>query len=85
VKGEAEAPDGPFKHSARSFVRVFFYQRSGTDVIDQALYRVYALLHRQKALTGKWEVRWANDITDQVDEALGCSMHLGRYQIWRTR
>lgn len=85
VKGEIETPWGPHEHSARAFLRIFFYQRSGYADIDSARERVYTLLHRQKALSGKWELLHVDDITGQEDQTLNCSLELSRYQVLRSR
>lgn len=85
VKGEVETPWGPHEHSSRAFIRIFFYQRSGYDDIDTARERVYTLLHRQKALDGKWELLHTDDITGQEDQVLNCSLELSRYQVLRNR
>lgn len=85
VKAEVETPWGPFERSNRAFIRIFFYQRSGYAATDQAVERVYALLHRSKALAGKWEILHLDDIRGQEDQALECSLEMSRYQVLRTR
>lgn len=85
IKGEIETPWGPHEHTARAFVRLFFYQRSGYAEIDEARERVYTLLHRQKALIGKYELMHTDDVTGQEDQALNCSLEFSRYQILRVR
>jgi hypothetical protein len=85
VKEEADAKTGPFHESSVTYILVFFYQRYDYDSIDQALDRVFTLLHRQKVGTKVWEILWANDIKDQEDQALGCSLSLSRYQVYRNR
>lgn len=84
VNAGTTTPAGPFKDSARDFVDVYFYQRSGYDVIDQAIERVYALLHRQKIGSG-WEMLHFADNPDQVDQALACSLAVSRYYKHRFR
>jgi hypothetical protein len=85
VNAESQAPAGPFKDSAREVVRVFFYERSGYDAIDQAIERVYVLLHRQKVGASGWIMLHAGDVTDQVDQALDCSLAVSRYYKHRMR
>lgn len=88
VKLSTEGEFGPHEDGSRGFVAVYFYQRSGYEVIDQARERVYALLHRQKvgdASDKVWEVRHAGDVLDQEDPALECSLQVSRYQVVRNR
>jgi hypothetical protein len=82
---ETEVQSGPYKGSTRAYMRVFFYQRSGYDVIDQALARVFTLLNRQKIGSKTWEVRWADDVRDQREQALGCSLSMSRYEVIRNK
>ena len=84
VKVETETPAGPDDYAGRQFITISLYERSGFGVIDLAVAQLYSLLHRAK-VSGAWEVRHADDVRDQVDEALGCSMALCRYQVWRYR
>ena len=85
VKLETEGQAGPYVEaggiSSRLYVAVFFYQRTGYDVIDAAVARTRALLHREKLASGVWEIAWADDVLDQEDEALGCSMGMSRYVV----
>lgn len=78
-------PAGPFEHSAREFVDVYLYQRSGYDVIDQAIERVYVLLHRQKVGSSGWIMLHFDDNRDQRDTALSCSLAVSRYYKHRMR
>lgn len=88
VKLETEGQFGPYEEaggiSARLYVAVFFYQRTGYDVIDPALARTRTLLHKQNLSTsGVWEISWVDDVMDQEDEALGCAMSMSRYMVTR--
>lgn len=89
VKPETEATFGPYEEagaiSARLYVVVFFYQRTGYDVVDQALARTRVLLHKEKLESGVWEISWADDVLDQEDEALNCSLGISRYVVTRLR
>jgi len=83
---ESEAPAGPFEDSSQVFFRVFFYERFGYATIDAARERVYTLLHRQIiGSTRGWEVRHTDDILDQEDQALDCSLILSRFMRYRVR
>jgi hypothetical protein len=85
VKLETDTPVGPYVRGSRLYFNVIFYQRSGYDVIDQALERTYDLLHRSKLTDGVWEISHADDVLDQEDEALNCSMSYSRYMATRLR
>lgn len=88
VKLPTEQPAGPIHTGSRLFLEVYFYQRAGYDAIDQAKDRVYVLLHRQRInypATRMWEIRHTDDVSDQEDQALLCSLALSRYEILRNR
>lgn len=85
VKLETDTPVGPYPRGSRLYFNIIFYQRSGYDVIDQALERTYDLLHRSKLTDGVWEISHADDVLDQEDEALNCSMSYSRYMATRLR
>jgi len=84
VDGEADIP--PHRTGSRMMVSIFGYQRSGHATIVAALDKVYVDLHRQK-LSGQrvWEVRHANDIHDEEDQGLQCSMDVSRFEVYRLR
>lgn len=82
---ESEAPVGPHETSSRQYVVIYFYERTGYSTIDQALDRVYALLHRDHLGSGVWEVTHAGDNRDLEDQALQCSMAFSRYAVTRLR
>jgi len=66
--------------STRLRISVLFYQRSGYDVISQARARAFALLHRQRLdQAGVWTLEWTDDVIEQRDGALGCSLEIARY------
>lgn len=73
--------------AAREFITVHVYQRSGHDVIDQALDRIYALLHAKRLDTGgTWIVDWVGDVPQTTDPTLGgASMAMSRYEAIRRR
>lgn len=90
VKLDTEPQTGPFMErgavSSRLSVVVFFYQLKGFDVIDAALDRTRVLLQRENlSVDGVWEVTWADDVLDQEDDALDCSMAMSRYSVMRLR
>ena len=76
------APHGPYDHSARLYFSVLLYERSGYDDVETARERIYTLLHRQcvSPETGScWTIEHADDVLDQEDSALGCSLEITRY------
>ena len=83
VKQETATPWGPYEHSGRLYIIVWFYQRAGYDAIEQARQRVYTLLHRQQISPvgggGCWDVSHVNDVLDQEDSTLGTAMTVSRY------
>lgn len=85
VTVESESPVGPHERSSRQFVVIYFYERSGYTTIDQAIDRVYTLLHRNHLGSGVWEVTHVGDMRDLADQALGCSMSFSRYAVTRLR
>lgn len=84
VRIPTDTPTGPYDTSTRTAVEIYFYQRAGYSTIDAALARVFALLNRVK-LMGTWEIRHGDDVTDQEDAALACSLHMSRYYATRLR
>ena len=77
-----QTPVGPYPHGSQLYFALMFYERSGYDNIETARARAYTLLHRQKVTpaTGAcWGIRHADDVLDQEDTALGCSLAISRY------
>lgn len=85
VRLETTANDGPGAIFDRAFVVVFFYDQAGYEVIDQALDRARALLHRRYIGDGAYEARHVDDVSDQYDDAILAYMHRSRYQVVRYR
>jgi hypothetical protein len=85
VRMETEVPDGPFVHSVRTPVAIYFYQRTGYDAIEAAMQLVYALLQRSKVGAATFEVRFADQVNDQWDDTLNASMAMQRYNVTRMR
>lgn len=78
----SETPVAPYPHGATLYFSLMFYERSGYTNIEAARARAYLLLHRQKVTpaTGAcWGIRHADDVLDQEDTALGCSLAISRY------
>jgi hypothetical protein len=79
VKLETRSPVGPHPDCAQQFFAVTIYQLSGFTVIDQAVQRVYELLHGQKISSLIYEVQLVDTIPEAFDYALNCSMALSRF------
>ena len=85
VKIENQSPNGPYRHSSKGYLVLWFYQRSGYDQIDLALLRAYQLLHRSKPLANLWSIQHAEDSGDHRDEALDSSLRYSRLEFWEKR
>lgn len=92
VREESTVPGGPLRDSATIWIAIFFYQRAGYDIIQQARHRTYQLLHRSQPISldpnhSFFEIRHANDLSGQEDIALNASLEQSRYEgiIQRTR
>ena len=82
LKVESVVPAGPYTHSARMVLAVYWYERSGYESIEAARARGYALLHDTRVCpsTGEcWRIVHSGDVGDVEDGALGCSMAVSRY------
>ena len=84
IKLETDVRFGPHYTSSRLFFTLYFYQRVGFDVIDQAKDRAFAILHRACGVAS-YEIWHADDINDQEDQALECSLVTSRYFAVRVR
>lgn len=89
IKLSSESPTGPYDHSQRLVVNIYFYERAGYDNIEAARARIFQLLHLQTLTPVNggtcWQILHSNDIPDQEDQALRCSMALTRYGAIRGR
>jgi hypothetical protein len=89
VKIERETQWGPYDSdaalSARTYVVIYAYERQGYTHIDPALDRIRTLLHRAKLGSGTWQIAWADDSDDLMDEGLACAMRYSRYVVTRLK
>lgn len=82
LKFSSLVPRLPYAHGARLTFSIMFYERAGYDSIETARARVYELLHTQKVSPAEgacWEIRHADDVLDQRDNVLDCSLAASRY------
>lgn len=88
IKTTNDSPDGPYDHSSRATLTLFFYERAGYANIKAAMLRTFELLHKQKVTPGTgtcWQINWNNDIPGQEDKALNCSLGVSRYAVYHSK
>jgi hypothetical protein len=85
LKMEVESPIPPHHRGSRKFVTVYLYQRVGYDVIRAARDRIYVLWHEQKVGEKVWQIFHTDDVNDQEDGALECSLIVSRFAVVRSR
>jgi len=88
IKSTNDAQVGPYDASSRLTITMFFYERSGYENINTAMLRVFELLNKQRVTPGRgscWQINWGNDIPNQEDSALGCSLGVSRYMAYRSK
>lgn len=85
VVEETEFKHGPYRRSMQTTFSVFFYQRAGYDVIEQAMDRSFDLLHEAKIGDGTWQVLFVNSVKNQTDQALDCALETQRFTAARMR
>ena len=78
-------PVRPYDHGARLTFELYFYERFGFASIEPARERAYDLLHLAKltpvgSTAGNWEIRHADDVLQQRDEALRASLEMSRFE-----
>jgi hypothetical protein len=88
INQDTVTQQGPYQEvetgiSARLYLRIFFYQRTGYDVINAAAARVRSLLHREQIGAGVWEIAWSYDVPNVRDQGLDCSLGMSVYQVTR--
>jgi hypothetical protein len=82
VKLETAVPVGPYSRSARQFLVVYVYQRTGHAVINAVLDQVVALLHEQDIPEAHaWQIQWSDLATDLPEDALNASMGYVRFTL----
>jgi len=85
VKLGVETQAGPHPRGSRAFVEVYLYQYMGYATIRTARDLIYTLWHEQRIGAGVWQMFSTDDVNDQVDDALKCSLILSRYVVVRLR
>lgn len=85
VKAGVETPSGPHHRGSRAFVEVYLYQYAGYAAIRAARDLIYTLWHEQRSGAGVWQMFSTDDVNDQLDDALKCSLIVSRYMVVRRR
>lgn len=80
VKAESENAAGPARLFVGQLVSVWVYAPSD-DVVEAALARVYALLHRRYLGGGAWEAEFAGSNWGWREDALACRGGVARYEV----
>ena len=62
-----------------------FYQRSGYDIIEEAMAKVYELLHEARVGEGTCQILFSASVENQVDTALDCSLSSQRWMAYRIK
>lgn len=83
IKLPNEAPTGPYKTSVRSAFVIYFYQRSGYDVITPAMVKVYGDLNEVRLGANVWNIEFVSAVYQQRDQALDCALGSLRFSAVR--
>lgn len=84
VKVSGDVASGPYARSARTSIEIYFYQRVGYDTIEAARLRTMTLLHQTKIDSHVWGLEWSDEVSEQVDDTLQCSLGMSRYMATRS-
>ncbi len=79
IKVPLEVPAGPYVSSVRTTVTIYFYQRQGYAVIDQAMSLVFADLNEKQIGVRVWNLQYENGVYQQRDQALDCPLGTLRF------
>lgn len=83
IKLPNEVPTGPYKTSVRTAFVIYFYQRSGYDVIGSAMVLAYADLNEKQIGTNVWNIEFVSAVHQQRDQALDCPLGSLRFSAVR--
>jgi hypothetical protein len=85
IKYGTELKSGPYERSVNSPVILYFYQRSGYNVIEQAMEKAYDLLNDKRIGDGVWQLIYDISVPQQRDVALDCPLGMHRFVAVRHR
>lgn len=74
IKEGTEIKLGPTRRGVQTPFTVYFYQRSGYDVIEEAMARAFDGLNEQKIGVGTWNIEHDVTVRQQRDTALDCAL-----------
>lgn len=74
IKEGTESKLRPTRRGVQTPVTIYFYQRSGYDVIDQAMTLAFDDLNEQKIGESVWNIEHDVTIRQQRDAALDCAL-----------
>lgn len=76
---------GPYIHSMQSPMVIYLYERQGYVTIEQAMSRIYGLLHDKKIGMRVWRVQYESSVPQARDDALSCALGSLRFIAIRSR
>lgn len=86
IKYNTEIPlRSGYKRAVNDPFTIYFYQRQGYDVIEQAMDRTFNLLNEQKIGEGVWTLEFDIAVKQQRDLALDCPLGSLRFVAKRLR
>jgi len=85
IKIGTESKRGPYERSVQTPVTIYFYQRSGYNIIEQAMEMTYDLLNDQRIGTGVWQLIYELSVNQQRDIPLDCPLGSHRFVAVRHR
>lgn len=83
IKFPNEVPAGPYLTSVRSAFVIYVYERSGYDVISQAIVKIFTDLNEKRIGSNVWNIEFVSTVYQQRDQALDCPLGSLRFSAVR--
>lgn len=83
IKIPNEVPAGPYLTSVRTAFVIYVYQRSGYDVIEAAIGKIFTDLNEKQIGTNVWNIEFVSTVHQQRDQALDCPLGSLRFSAVR--
>lgn len=83
IKIPTEVPTGPYLTSVRTAFVIYVYQRSGYDVIEAAIVKIFNDLNEKQIGTNVWNIEFVSTVHQQRDQALDCPLGSLRFSAIR--
>lgn len=83
IKFPNEVPTGPYLTSVRSAFVIYVYERSGYDVISQAIVKIFTDLNEKRIGSNVWNIEFVSTVYQQRDQALDCALGSLRFSAVR--